>query len=83
MDQSIINWILAAAGTAFGFIGKSLWESVKDLHAADRGILEKLGNMQVEVAGRYATRDELKSAIDRIGAQLDRIEEKIEKKADK
>ena len=83
MDQTLINWIVAAAGAAFGFIGKALWEAVKELQVADKALAEKVNGIEVLVAGKYVTRDELTTAISRIGIQLDRIEEKIEKKADR
>lgn len=83
MEQSLINWLVAAAGAAFGFLGKSLWEAVKDLQIADRALADKVQSIEVLVAGTYVTRNELANAIDRISSQLDRIEEKLEHKADK
>lgn len=83
MDQTIINWLIAMAGAAFGFFGKSLWEAVKDLQAADKALAEKVSSIEVLVAGKYCTRDELAGAIGRITTQLDRIEEKLAGKADK
>ncbi len=83
MDQSLINWLVAAGGAVFGFLGKSLWEAVKDLQAADKALADKVNSIEVLVAGKYVTRDELSTAINRIVDQLDRIEEKIEKKADR
>ena len=83
MDQSLLNWIVAAAGAVFGFLLKSVWEAVKDLQTADKALAEKVNAIEVLVAGKYVTRDELATAIDRITAQLDRIEEKMLQKADK
>jgi hypothetical protein len=83
MDQTLINWLVAAAGAVFGFIGKSLWEAVKDLQVADKALADKVNSIEVLVAGKYVTRDELSVAIGRIADQLDRIEGKLEKKADR
>jgi hypothetical protein len=83
MDQTIINWVMAGAGAAFGFFGKTLWEAVKDLQAADKALAEKVNGIEVLVAGKYVTRDELSASINRLVDQLDRIESKLEKKADR
>ena len=83
MDQTLINWLMASVGAAFGFFGKSIWESVKELQRADKALAEKVNSIEVLVAGKYVTRDELGQAIGRIVDQLDRIEGKLEKKADR
>lgn len=83
MDQTIINLIIAATGGLFGFIMKSLYEAIKELQKADRDLADKVSSIEVLVAGKYVTRDELATAINRIVSQLDRIEEKLQGKADK
>lgn len=81
--QDLINWAVGIVGAMFGFFGKTLWEAVQDLHKADKALAEKVNSIEVLVAGKYVTRDELAVAIDRIVSQLDRIEEKLAGKADK
>lgn len=83
MDQTIVNWLFGIVSAVLGFLLKSLWDAVKDLQAADKAISEKVSSIEVLVAGKYVTRDELTSALSRITAQLDRIEERLQGKADR
>jgi len=83
MDQTLVNWIVAASGAVFGFLLKAIWEAVKDLQASDKALADKVSSIEVLVAGKYVTRDELTAAIGRITSQLDRIEEKLAQKVDR
>ena len=83
MDQTLVNWVVAAAGAVFGFLLKAIWEAVKDLQASDKALADKVSSIEVLVAGKYVTRDELTAAIGRISSQLDRIEEKLAQKVDR
>lgn len=83
MDQTIINWLLAGFGTLIGFLLNAVWQTVKDLQAADKVLTEKVGSIEVLVAGDYVRRDEFDRALNRLFEKLDHIEMKIDKKADK
>lgn len=83
MSQDFINIVLGSFGALLGFLGKSLWDAVKDLQAADKALTEKVNAIEVLVAGKYVTRDELTNIFDKVTKQLDRIEDKLEGKADK
>lgn len=83
MDQIIINWLLAGFGALIGFLLNAVWQAVKDLQKADTSLADKVGKIEVLVAGAYVKRDEFDRAIDRLFEKLDHIEMKIDKKADK
>lgn len=83
MDQTIINWLLAGFGALIGFLLNAVWQAVKDLQAADKALAEKVGNIEVLVAGAYVKKDEFTQAINALFAKLDKIEDKLDKKADK
>lgn len=83
MDQVIINWLLAGFGALIGFLLNAVWQAVKDLQKADTSLADKIGKIEVLVAGAYVKRDEFDRAIDRLFEKLDHIEMKIDKKADK
>lgn len=83
MDQTIVNWLAAFAGAVLSFLLSKLWEAVKDLQAADKALADKVAAIEILVAGKYVTRDELGHAIDKVSQQLDRIEHKLEAKQDK
>ena len=76
MDQTIINWLLAGFGALIGFLLNAVWQAVKDLQAADKVLAEKVGNIEVLVAGAYVKKDEFTQSINALFAKLD-------KKADK
>lgn len=83
MDQIIINWLLASFGALIGFLLNAVWQAVKDLQKADTTLADKVGKIEVLVAGAYVKRDEFDRALNRLFEKLDHIEMKIDKKADK
>lgn len=83
MDQTIINWLLASFGALIGFLLNVVWQAVKDLQTADKALAEKVGNIEVLVAGAYVKKDEFTQSINALFAKLDKIEDKLDKKADK
>ena len=82
MDQTIINWLLAGFGGLIGFLLNAVWQAVKDLQKADTTLADKVGKIEVLVAGAYVKRDEFDRALNRLFEKLDHIEAKIDKKAD-
>lgn len=83
MDQTIINWVLAGFGGLVGFLLKAVWQAVKDLQTADKELTKKVSEIEVLVAGAYVKKDEFSTSATALFAKLDRIEDKIDKKADK
>ena len=83
MDQTIINWLLAGFSALIGFLLNAVWQAVKDLQNADKVLAEKVGNIEVLVAGAYVKKDEFTQSINALFAKLDKIEDKLDKKADK
>lgn len=83
MDQTIINWLLAGFGALIGFLLNAVWQAVKDLQNADKVIAEKVGSIEVLVAGAYVKKDEFAHTIEALFNKLNKIEDKLDKKADK
>lgn len=83
MDQTIINWLLAGFGALIGFLLNAVWQAVKDLQTADKVLADKVGNIEVLVAGAYVKKDEFTDTVKALFAKLDKIEDKIDRKADK
>ena len=83
MDQTILNWILGGVGGILGFLLNTVWQAVKDLQSADKQLVEKMSQIEVLVAGDYAKRSDLDQMVSAIFAKLDRMETKLDKKADK
>lgn len=83
MDQTVINWIIAGAGALLGIFLKALLDSVKDLQRADMDLTQKVSEIEVLVAGSYVKRDDMDKLTTAIFTKLDRIEAKLDGKADK
>ena len=83
MDQNIINWLLASFGALIGFLLKAVWQAVKDLQTADKELADRVGEIEVLVAGSYITKTDFTSVTDAIFRKLDRIEDKLDSKVDK
>lgn len=83
MDQALVNWMLAGFGGLIGFILNVVWQAVKDLQKADKALAERVGEIEVLVAGSYITKTDFTQVTDAIFSKLDRIEDKLDGKADK
>jgi len=83
MDQTIVNWMLAGFGGLSGFLLNAVWQAVKDLQTADKELTKKVSEIEVLVAGAYVKKEEFSTAVTALFTKLDRIEDKIDKKADK
>ena len=66
-----------------GFVLHAIWKAVQDLQQADKNINDRVGKIEVLVAGAYVTRDEFRHVIDAMFAKLDKIDIKLDTKADK
>ncbi len=83
IDQSLFNLIVGVAGLLGGWIMKIMWDSLKDLRKTDKELAEKVGEMEVLVAGTYVKREDLDKLADAIFRKLDRIENKVDGKQDR
>ena len=83
MDQSLVNWLLAGFGGLIGFLLNAVWQAVKDLQKADKILADRIGEIEVLVAGSYITKTDFTNVTDAIFRKLDRIEDKIDTKKDK
>ena len=83
MDQTVINWFLAGFGGLIGFLLNAVWQAVKDLQKADKELADKVGEIEVLVAGDYVKRQDFDRTIERLFTKLDHIELKIDGKADR
>lgn len=83
MEQFIINWVLGGLGAIIMFILNALWEAIKNLQFSDKEIVNKLSEIELSVASDYVKKDEFRGMINALFVKLDRIEDKVDKKADK
>jgi hypothetical protein len=81
MDQhSFIELIFAIIGFLGSFILKAMWDTLKELEHIDKEHNEKLSSIEIHIASKYVTKDEVSKLLDAISAKLDKIENKLDSK---
>lgn len=83
LDQQLFNIVFGVAGALGGWWMKAMWESLKDLQAADTKLSQEVGSLHILVAGNYVRTDTYDKSITAMFAKLDRIEDKLDHKMDK
>jgi hypothetical protein len=81
--QTLFNAAFGISGFLGGWWLKVMWDEVKGLQKADRVLAEKIASIEVLVAGKYITRDEFNTVINRLFAKLDTIQDTLASKADR
>jgi hypothetical protein len=81
--QIFFDVAVAVIGAMGGWILNTVWVSVKELQKADKELADKVGEIEVLVAGRYMTRDEFNNTLAQVFNKLDTIRDMIAKKADR
>ena len=82
-NQQLFNIVFAVAGALGGWWMKAMWEGLKDLQKADQKMGAELSDLKVLVAGGYVRTEAFDKLSNAIFAKLDRIEDKLDGKADK
>ena len=81
--QVFFDVAVGVIGVLGGWVLNTVWGAVKDLQAADKELAEKVGEIEVLVAGRYITRDEFNTVLNQVFAKLDTIRDIVSQKADR
>ena len=81
--QTLFNIAVGLVGALGGWILNTLWQEIKSMQATDDKLAEKVAGIEVLVAGQYVKRDDMQVLSSAIFAKLDRIEDKLDGKADK
>lgn len=81
--QPLINSIIALVGVLGGWVLNNISNSIRTLQEQDIHLAEKVQDIEVLVAGAYVKRDEMQEMTKAIFKKLDRIEGKLDLKADK
>jgi len=82
-DQTLFNYALALCGALGGWVLKVIWDAVKDLQAADKILVEKVNTIEILIAGNYMSKTDFDKIAAAIFAKLDKIDDKLDRKADK
>lgn len=81
--QDFINVVLSSAAFLAGWIMRFIHGRLNRLEDRDVQLEERLHKIDVLVAGKYVTREEVSVYWAQTFAKLDMIESKLDKKADK
>lgn len=81
--QTLLNIAFGLVAFFGGIWVRGIADSLKDLKSVDNELATKVQSIELLVAGQYVKRDELTQLGQAIFAKLDKIEAKIDQKADK
>lgn len=81
--QVLFDVAIGVIGVLGGWTLNTVWAAVKDLQEADKELAEKVGNIEVLVAGRYITREEFNATLNQVFERLDKIRDMLSTKADR
>ena len=81
--QTMFNIAITLIGFLGGWVLNSLKASMEALQKADHELTIKVQSVEVLVAGSYVKRDDLDKLSSALFAKLDKIEGKLDGKADK
>lgn len=82
-SQLVINILIGLCGSLGGWVLKSLNDSVKELQRTDGVLADKVQHIELLVAGSYVKRDDLDKLASALFSKLDKIDAKLDGKADK
>lgn len=74
--QPYINMALASVFAVAGWFIRQVWDAVQDLK-------KDVQALEIKLPSEYVRKDDLVEALERVYKALDRIEHKLDKKADK
>lgn len=80
---TVSGWLIGAILAAGGWLIGQVFGRLKDHEAIHRLIDKKIDDHRIHVAENYSPKEEMKNLQDTIVAHLVRIEDKLDKKADK
>ncbi|HEY0842480.1 hypothetical protein [Methylotenera sp.] len=81
--QTIINISIGLVGALGGWVLNNLKSSIDELRKQDSLLADKVQHIEVLVAGTYVKRDDMDKLGSALFAKLDKIEAKLDGKADK
>lgn len=79
--QAVINVALGLISFLGGWVVKNLQDSMKSLRESDEKLAIKVQAIEVLVAGTYIKRDEFDKMVAALFAKLDKIDAKLDTKA--
>lgn len=83
MEQVIFNIAVGLAGFLGAWILKNITDTMKDMRQSEHSLRNKLQAIEVVMAGKYVSKEDLNSVANTLSVKLDRISDKLDTKQDK
>lgn len=80
---AFFNLAVSVAGVVISWLVKALFDRMKSMEQADNRMAEQLARLREELPERFVRRDDYRESLDAIFNTLRRIEDKVDRKADK
>lgn len=81
--QQFFNIAVGLIGMLGGWLMNVMWGALRDLQESDKSLAEKVAAIEVLVAGQYVRKDDFDRLADALFRKLDRIQDRLDEKADK
>lgn len=81
--QTSFNLAVAIGGFLGGWVLNSLRDNIASLQKSDKELADKVQGIEILVAGSYVKRDDMDKLTAALFTKLDKIEAKLDGKADK
>jgi hypothetical protein len=82
-NQALFNLITGVAGFLGAWILAIIWQEINETKVRNDILYQNLSEVKVLVAGDYVRKSELKDYMIELSSKLQRIEDKLDTKADK
>ena len=78
-----MNMIIAGLLSAISFILKVVWDGLRELQKADVELTGQIGRVRLMMSDSYIKKEDFDRMANALFAKLDKIENKLDGKADK
>ncbi len=78
-----VNMVIAGLLAALSFILKVIWDGLRELQKADVDLTGQIATVRLMMADSYIKKEDFDRMANALFAKLDKIEAKIDLKADK
>lgn len=83
MEQLIINSAFAGLAAVLSFLLKVVWDGLRDLQKADIELATQIASVKLMMSDTYIKKEDFDRMTNALFNKLDRIELKLDTKADK
>lgn len=83
MEQVIFNIAVSLSAFLGAWVLKSITDTMKDMRQSEHSLRNKLQAIEVVMAGKYVSKEDLNSVANTLSVKLDRISDKLDTKQDK